>query len=238
MKRITLDTNVVGAALGQGSTFRQKVERGEFQIYVAETTLTLDGLFKQGKVNLLALKEVRHAFKKSRWDDYLSLGLKFLLCPRIGMPRPIYRNDEDVIIEYTYLHRAAEQTYSQEERQSRYFEVLGYIENELRAGKKWLAELQNEIQSVGGNYNANQPWFLNVANNLSQLGESKLRKRFSDWADSDAIASHYAYGNDVFCTNDMARSAGTASIMSATNRSKIVARYGIVFKTLDDLATQ
>lgn len=235
MKRITIDTNVVGAALKNGKKFRAKVLDGSYQVFVAETTLTLDGLLKQGKIDLLALKDVKHAFKKSKWDDYVDLGLTFLICPRIGLTRPKYKNDYGSNVEYTLENKADEHTYSQKERQSRYFDILRYIENDLKAGKQWLSELENEITNSGGTYRADEPWFLNVANNISSIEENKLMNRFGDWADADAIAAHYAYGNDIFCTNDIAKGAGSNSVMSADNRKELENEYCIEFKSLDEL---
>lgn len=59
--------------------------------------------------------------------------------------------------------------------------------------------------------------------------------RFGDWADADAIAAHYAYGNDIFCTNDIAKGAGSNSVMSADNRKELENEYCIEFKSLDEL---
>ncbi len=235
MKRVTIDTNIVGAALKKGQAFREKVQEGTYQVFVAEATLTLDGLFNQGKIDLLALKDVQHAFRKSKWDDYVGIGLSFLICPRIGLPRPKCQNSFGSYVAYTLTHKANEHTYSQKVRQDRYFEVLGYVENCLGAGRQRLSELKDEIISSGGDYRANEPWFLNIVNNISSIGEKKVIKRFGDWADADAIAAHYAYGNDIFCTNDAAKRAGSRSVMSAQNKSKLEAIYGIEFKSLNEL---
>lgn len=42
MKRVTIDTNIVGAALKKGQAFREKVQEGTYQVFVAEATLTLN----------------------------------------------------------------------------------------------------------------------------------------------------------------------------------------------------
>ena len=165
------------------------------------------------------------------------LGIRFLLCPRIELPRPKHKDAHGNMVEYTLLHKAAEHTYSQKDRQRRYSEAIRYIQDKLGAGKKLkLSDLQNEIQSAGGNYQSRDPWFLNLANNLAYLGEKKVIKRFGDWADADSIASHYAYGNDIFCTNDVARGAGSVSVMSEANKRKIEERFEIEFRKLNELA--
>jgi len=235
MERITLDTNVIGAALNLGKDFRREVRKGRYQVFTAEATLTLDGLRKQDKIALLAHQDVKHVFKKSKWDEYVNLGLSFLLCPRIGLPRPTCKSNAGELVEYTLLHKSNEHTYSQEQRQNRYFTILRYIQDELGAGLAWLVNLQDKIQDAGGTYKTDVPWFLNLPNNIIYIGESKLLKRFGDWTDADAIATHYAYGNDIFCTNDTAKGAGAGSVMSKNNREKIEDKYGVVFKSLNEL---
>jgi hypothetical protein len=83
MERVTLDTNVVGDALNEGKPFRKLIESGLYKPFVSETTLTLDGLNKNQKVDLLALKGVRYRINWKRWNSYVELGVTFLLSPRL-----------------------------------------------------------------------------------------------------------------------------------------------------------
>lgn len=236
--RITIDTNVISVALNTGRPFRAHLDSGACHAYVAETSLTLDGLLTARKIDLLALKDVRHAFRKRRWDDYVAAGASFLLCPRILLPRPTYTNAFGVDVEYTLEHKADEHTYPQAERQQRYFEVLRYIEGQLTSGRQWLSELEAEVTQKGGTVDPEVPWYLNVARNIDVIGENAFKRRFGDWADADAIAAHYAYGNDLFCTNDGASGAGARSVLSAANRKNLTQKYGIVFVSLDEVCTQ
>lgn len=231
--RITIDTNVLGRAMRDGGPLRSKVKAGIAEVFVAETLLTLDGLSKDGKIDLLALKNPRYAFNQSRWDRYVEHGMSFLLCPRIGLPRPIGRDGNGNEFEYTLLHKASEHKYSQKIRQERYFKALRYIEKTLGAGQAWLKSIESEIIGAGGSCDANEPWFINVASNLDVLGEKAIRKRFGDWADADALAAHYAYGNDVFCTADNASGAGARSVLSRANREKLRKDLGIRIASLD-----
>ncbi|MEH6784401.1 MAG: hypothetical protein V7688_11000 [Alcanivorax jadensis] len=231
--KLTIDTNVLGRAMRGGGPLRSKVKAGIAEVFVAETLLTLDGLSKNGKIDLLALKNPRHAFNQSRWDGLIECGVTFLLCPRIGLPRPIGRDGDGNKFEYTLLHKAREHTYSQEVRQERYFKALRYMEEILGAGQAWLRSIESEIVAAGGAFDANEPWFINVASNLDLLGEKAIRKRFGDWADADALAAHYAYGNDLFCTADNASGAGARSILSRANREKLREDLGIRVVSLD-----
>lgn len=233
--RITIDTNVVGRALREGGPLRSSATAGRAEVFVAETSLTLDGLSKNGKIDLLGLKNPRHAFNQSRWDSFMESGVSFLLCPRIGLPRPIGRDAHGNEIEYTLAYKASEHKYYQGERQDRYFKALRYIERTLGAGQEWLRNLEVAIVGAGGSYDSNKPWFINLAENSDTLGEKTIRKRFGDWADADALAAHYAYGNDIFCTDDKASGAGLRSVLSRKNRDKLKKYFGIRIMNLDDL---
>jgi hypothetical protein len=65
--------------------------------------------------------------------------------------------------------------------------------------------------------------------------EKKLIKACAEWADGELVSAHIAYENDVLCTNDHARGAGT-SIFDAANRSWLISDFGVRFMTIDDLS--
>ena len=46
----------------------------------------------------------------------------------------------------------------------------------------------------------------------------EARKAINEWADGDAVAAHFGYGNDLFSTHDFARDAGETSVFQCTNR--------------------
>lgn len=48
-----------------------------------------------------------------------------------------------------------------------------------------------------------------------------------EWVDGDAIAAHYGFGIDYFCTNDQAKGAGTASVFHPDNLNRLSEQYGI-----------
>lgn len=232
---ITLDTNVIGEALKDGSLLRSYFSAGKASVFVAETSLTLDGLSKSQKIDLLALKNPRHYFNQTRWDSIVKCGVTFLLCPRIGLPRPIGQDALGNEFEYTLTHKSPEHTYDQAERQDRYFRALRYIEGALCAGREWLKNIESQITHSGGYYDDNEPWYINIVQNSQFLGEKAIYKRFGDWADADALAAHYAYGNDVFCTNDKAAGAGGRSVLSKANRKKLEEQFEMHIMSLDDL---
>ena len=68
----------------------------------------------------------------------------------------------------------------------------------------------------------------------SANGEKMFAKACAEWADGELVASHIAYRNDILCTNDQARAAGT-SIFDSANRTWLSAEFGVRFATLEEL---
>lgn len=59
-------------------------------------------------------------------------------------------------------------------------------------------------------------------------------KACAEWADAELVASHIAYRNDILCTDDLARAAGS-SIFDPTNRAWLTTEFGVRFLTLAEL---
>ena len=51
-----------------------------------------------------------------------------------------------------------------------------------------------------------------------------------EWCDVLILGSHVAYGNDIFCTVDQGKSAGSNSVLFHGNRANL-ASQGIVIKS-------
>ena len=47
-----------------------------------------------------------------------------------------------------------------------------------------------------------------------------------EWADGDSVAAHYAYGNDIFCSEDFGKGASNPSALDASNAPAFVAASG------------
>lgn len=61
-------------------------------------------------------------------------------------------------------------------------------------------------------------------------------RSFREWADGDSIASHIAYGVDVFCTRDKGKGHLGPSILDPDNRRWLTADYNVRFMTIEELA--
>jgi hypothetical protein len=61
----------------------------------------------------------------------------------------------------------------------------------------------------------------------------------AEWADEDALAAHYGYNNDYFCSEDFGRAAIARfgrSILDQNNRTWLTTTLGIQFVTIRQLA--
>ncbi len=67
--------------------------------------------------------------------------------------------------------------------------------------------------------------------------EKQLIAACAEWADGELVAAHFAYRNDILCTNDHARNAGR-SIFDAANRVWLADSYGVTCLTLPELTAK
>ena len=64
--------------------------------------------------------------------------------------------------------------------------------------------------------------------------EKIVRPIIGEWCDCLIVGSHMSYGNDIFCTTDMGKNAGTTSLLHHTNRERLV-KTGIRIMTPGEL---
>jgi len=81
-------------------------------------------------------------------------------------------------------------------------------------------------------------WFSALTKAKGIHAQRKIERAFAEWADADSIASHIAYGIDVFCSNDVGNSNATNSIFDIDNRRWLTEAYGVQFMTFDDLLAE
>lgn len=139
--------------------------------------------------------------------DARSLGVKLLYCPRFGNQR------SPDVLESDYVAQSSEdldlviKTFSS---------VVREIE-ELGCGMKWLTDLGEKYA----------PHWRDGLRAAPKSEAPNIAKAVAEWADADSLAAHIAYGNDVFCTLDGAKSAGSKSIMSKRHLDVLESRHGL-----------
>lgn len=93
-----------------------------------------------------------------------------------------------------------------------------------------------QVKALGKNFaDPAETWFHALENAMGIHQKKKVIRAFSEWADGDAIASHIAYGLDVYCTNDVGNSNAARSVLDTCNRAWLTSTYDIKFMTFDEL---
>lgn len=99
---------------------------------------------------------------------------------------------------------ASDEFYSLEKRLERSFEFADYVES-LHEGSLDLS----------------------IGNKSSVVSENKYASYIAELSDMDALAAHYGYGIDIFCTRDRGASAGAHSVLSPNFLQKLKKRFGL-----------
>jgi hypothetical protein len=95
-----------------------------------------------------------------------------------------------------------------------------------------------QVRALGQTLAARSPeelWFRALEQAKDIHEQRSVQRAFSEWADGDALASHVAYGIDVFCSADVGNTNAQDSILDPTHRAWLTATYGVQFATFDDL---
>ncbi|MBC8199357.1 MAG: hypothetical protein H8E80_04835 [Desulfobacteraceae bacterium] len=151
-------------------------------------------------------------------QDALLLGSKLMRCPRFS---GMVNSD----LKHQWFINLDEKTH---ERANKF----GAISREIESRGCGMSDMKQ----IGKRYAPpNKPWIegLKIAPDNEDVA---IVKAVAEWADGDAIAVHYAHGNDFFCTRDKAKSAGVSSILSENNREWLESSYDIKFVSPEDLA--
>lgn len=163
-----------------------------------------------------------------RLGEAFALGFRLLPSPRLGMPRPVEIDREDLRIPLT--DRQRDNIWDHLQRIS---DISDSIEAK-GVGRAMLEEIALCIQGRIG-LPADGAWFDGLDKPSDPTQAREISEAFAEWADGDSVALHVAYGLDVFCTGDMGRSA-RRSILDRDHRAWLTDAYGVQFATLDELA--
>lgn len=237
---VTFDSNVWENVIDEvddhHARIKHKILTGEIRPYICEIALSLEAIEKKrraeffenykpsiksedlptedSKVRMRVCiepnKELHPGFNPKLRDKLLKardLGFRVLRMTRIGTVRPKEVPDN------MYVDYASEDEFLKYadslEKCSEYIIALG-------CGQAAYNQLKERFNLVGLD---------------SQAIPSEYRKKFqeaiAEWADGDSLSAHYAAGNELFCTNDQARNAGTGSIFHSQNRTQLERTFGI-----------
>jgi len=159
----------------------------------------------------------------------LALGIRLLRAPRLALARPAELRGSNLFAEETVEAEIAA-------RNERSGEAVRAIEAR-GIGLAAARAISERIKiRLGLSVPSNWAWSQYLARAADPGEELEIAKSIAEWADGDAVASHLAYRNDFFCTEDKGKSVGFPSVLDATNRAWLEATYGIKFVTVSGLA--
>jgi hypothetical protein len=257
--RATFDTNtfdkVVRPAKYPQDPSRQEfadlheaIKNGRLLGFISETIITLEGIGKDQRATVFGTTGLQkrntqisddtfeitltteqparapiHIKQAERFGAAFDLGFRVLGAPRVGMPR---------VENGPYVQQASE---ALSERLDRFFNIMRAIEARDLGHPRVLA-----IAARWADRAPNQHWYhmLGEAKDIHETRE--VARAVAEWSDADSVGAHYAYGNDLFCTLDVAAGEGKrgqSAILDATNRQWLSSDFGIKFVSLHELAT-
>ena len=159
------------------------------------------------------------------FSEALDLGFKFLRCPRIGLPRPQFLQDQWFALE--------SDRQSTRDRQERFFAAAREIEAR-GVGKAVVEKIGNSFVQAQGTH---ESWFEGLAYAQTKQDLKQVANAVSEWADGDAVATHIGYQNNLFCTRDKGVGA-VNSVLNVANRTWLNSNYGVEFVTVSGLASR
>lgn len=262
--KITLDSNVY-RKVAAPNVFTKDPRHGDFTAihnaivaggatgYVSDTVLTLEGIqkwqrpeyFAESKLDvkftetpdengaISLTNEMRprdsahpglHPMAADAVSRALQIGMRFLRAPRIGLPRPKELTEADYAADADVAAR-----------QKRFSDLSHQLE--VRGFGIYAAKhVGNAINKRLGK--PTDLWFGNLAQAADTNERAALVQAVAEWADGDTIAAHYAYGNNVLCTEDLAGNSTRKSVFDQETRNWLFADYGIDMCTIMELAAR
>ncbi len=246
--RVTIDTNVCNVIHSPDSRpkqvppedarkVRQAIQDGRVLGFISEASLFIECLSFEAKLAYLAVAVTDKARPTpdpravARFRDIANVGAKLLQAPLIAA--------ETFIEGFIW---AGDDVFNVEDRKSRFNNLcrsLGGVSKLKRCGETLDAKFP--LCFHGTPMRGPMTWSsaFQRAWESDPAGQKKFRNNvgpiISEWCDVLIVGSHFAYGNDVFCTIDSGKKAGPESILHHSNRAALEDK-GITVMTPSELA--
>lgn len=240
--RVTFDTNVCNVIHnpdrwpGQvdpedARKVRAAIQDGRILGFVSEATLFIECLSFEDKLAYLAdptdqALPVPDPRAVARFQDVANVGARLLHAPLIGAALFI-----------DGFRWAGDDIFSQEERQSRFADFcrpLGGRERLQKYGEALEAKFPSNFHGTPMKGPGTWMSALKRASDAGDKIRSDVGPIIGEWCDGLIVGSHFAYGNDVFCTIDEGKGAGADSLLHHSNRAALRAQ-GITMMTPAEL---
>lgn len=235
------------------SQLKMLIMRGKIKPYICEIALSIESIIKKDRMQFWAKYEPKfedetisainnadgtttihnricfspnnekhpglHPILKDKLDHANKLGFKILRMTNLGtvrtteIPEEMYCHIDHIDDFWGYADKLSE--------------LSKFIED-MKCGSYAFFELK-KIHGLQG-YSIPR-----ILKNVADKEHKNFAKAIAEWVDGEALSAHYAYGNDVFCSDDNARSAGRSSIFSKDNIDKLRDRYNLQITSTNQL---
>ncbi len=239
---VTFDSNVWEKVIDEDNRhlaiIKDKIRNGRIQAYICEIALSLESIKR--KIRAEFFEDYRPRITVNHLPaEGEKLVMQVCVAPNVELHPGHHPKQQAKLLEarnlgFRVLRMANAGTVrTQEIPDEMYMDNTNDDIDEFWRYAERLSSCADYITSMGCGqtaYNQLKEEF-NLFDAGSQLIPIKRRKKFlkaiAEWVDGESLAAHYAAGNEFFCTNDKARSAGTKSIFHEINKSRLEAEYGI-----------
>jgi hypothetical protein len=258
---VTFDTNTLASVISpetaqretgaSGAAVRAAIEAGRIQGFFSETLVTLEGVEKKDRVDVLG---------KTRLVSGSSSGGKYEITLTIGFTH--FRNElstrvfERIRAAVTLGMRGLRAparfgSYHAREEICPLFMPPGGMPELLRCMdgvNKIATEMarrhvgQAVAVELGVHFSqrdhVSEPelWLQGLGRARNKTETEKVAKAISEYADGDSIASHYGFGIEKFCSDDFGKGAAGPSVLDRDHRKWLADEFGLQFVTLSELA--
>lgn len=235
---------------------RQQIESGNIQPFISEASISLEGLTHADRIDVFirAWDTQRYPIELPKLPEQrvevisnaLSLGIRVLHVPRVALGS---------FYELTEGDWATDAVFSVSERLDRYSNfarafptigsgVLKQLGAELVDAHAMDKKHLEHLASLASWPTASEMmWMKGLVKEFDCPTKFPTQKAFikhvreiiAEWCDLDILASHYAYGNDVFCTLDSAKGTGSTGILHPTQRNALVNNFGLTILSPEEL---
>jgi hypothetical protein len=227
----------------------EAVKASKVSAYIAEVAFTLEALKKDDRQSFMKSYEAKIdcAIDETPRQDGM-IGLSFSIGPNIkahpGNSPHLYKHLNDALnIGFKLIRCSRVGGITNPDIDQSFF--VQQSEDEILERMQLCSECAEEIERIGGGIShakqighrystGNASWHIGIKNAPSTETKN-IAKALAEWADGDAIAAHVGYKNDYFCTKDIGKSGGTSSILSLQNRATLESKFGVKFKSPQEL---
>lgn len=260
--KVTLDTNVFGPIADPSAyptcpdisscrALRGRIELNKILAHISLGSLGLEALchnkridefFRQWAANKSCISiPAPNVQRMNIFNECLRLGMKVLRVHNIALGS---------FIKVPQEAWAADVKFPAEERQKRLDEFADTYKDHgldklVQLGAELVLKHRIDTSSIPSFLGPPERvlWLRGIVQEFDSRKNSATLKSFtrdirglvSEWCDRDILASHYAYGNDYFCTFDNAEKAGKSSILHPNNRARLASDFGITVIAPADL---